>query len=107
MAYKGRIMEELLQGIVDKYPELDIGLRGIGMVWGLDFSAQPGFAAAISREAFANHLVIEQAGAEGQVVKFLPALTIDEETLREGMAIIAQAMATLQTKGEERRRGVA
>jgi diaminobutyrate-2-oxoglutarate transaminase len=107
VAYKGRIMEELLQGIVDKYPDLDIRLRGIGMVWGLDFGANAGFPAAISREAFANNLVIELAGSEDHVLKFLPALTIDEETLREGMAVIDQAIATLQTKGEALRRGVA
>ncbi|PKM45634.1 MAG: diaminobutyrate--2-oxoglutarate transaminase [Gammaproteobacteria bacterium HGW-Gammaproteobacteria-1] len=107
VAYKGRIMEELLRGIVDKYPDLDIKLRGIGMVWGLDFGANTGFPAAISREAFANNLVIELAGSEDHVLKFLPSLTIDEETLREGMAIIDQAIGTLQVKGEALRRGVA
>lgn len=106
VAYKGRIMEELLQGIVDKHPKQKIELRGTGMVWGLDFSAQPGFAGEVSRAAFANNLVIELAGAEDNVVKFLPALTIDEETLREGIAIIEQAIEMLYARGAERRRGV-
>lgn len=106
VAYKGRIMEELLQGVVEKYPALEIELRGTGMVWGLDFAARPGFAAEISREAFGNNLVIELAGAHDNVVKFLPALTIDEETLREGIAIVDQAIANLHERGAERRRGV-
>ncbi len=107
VAYKGRIMEQLLGEIVERYPELEIELRGIGMVWGLDFSAIPGFAAEISREAFNRNLVIELAGAEDNVVKFLPSLTIDEETLREGMAIIDQAITALLARRSDRRRGIA
>ena len=106
VAYKGRIMEQLLGEIVGKHQELEIGLRGRGMVWGLDFGARPGFAGDVSREAFKNGLVIELAGAEDNVVKFLPSLTIDEETLREGMAIIDKVIGELQAQGAERRRGV-
>ena len=93
--YKGQIMEEELGKIVEKYSDqLDIELRGRGMVWGLDFD-RPGFPAEISVEAFANKLVIELAGADDTVVKFLPALIIEEETLREGMAIIDKAIGDL------------
>jgi diaminobutyrate-2-oxoglutarate transaminase len=49
--YKGAIMEEELGKIVEKYAELDIELRGRGMVWGLDF-ARSGFPAEVSRAAF-------------------------------------------------------
>ena len=49
--------------------------------------------------------IIELAGGEDQVVKFLPALTIDEETLREGLAIIDKAIADLLRKKEELRTG--
>ena len=106
VAYKGRILEQLLQEIVDKYPELEIRLRGLGMAWGLDFRSRPGFAADVSREAFNKQLVIELAGAEDNVVKFLPSLTIDEETLREGIAIIDEVIGMLHERGSERRRGV-
>ncbi len=92
--YKGGIMEEELRKIVDKYPELDIDLRGRGMVWGLDIP-RPGFAGEVSKQAFAEKLIIELAGACDNVVKFLPALTIDEETLREGLTIIDKVMGDL------------
>jgi len=92
--YKGKIMEEELGKIVEKYSELEIELRGRGMVWGLDFE-RTGFAGDISSEAFANNLVIELAGADDNVVKFLPPLIIDEETLREGIAIIDQVIGDL------------
>lgn len=92
--YKGKIMEEELGKIVEKYAELEIELRGRGMVWGLDFE-RAGFASDVSKEAFANKLVIELAGANDNVVKFLPPLTIDEETLREGIAIIDRIIGEL------------
>jgi len=92
--YKGKIMEEELSKIVAKYPQLEIDLRGRGMVWGLDIP-RSGFAGEVSRGAFQKNLVIELAGADDNVVKFLPALTIEEETLREGMAIIDQVIGEL------------
>lgn len=86
--YKGKIMQEELGKIVDKYSDrLDIELRGRGMVWGLDFERN-GLPSEISRVAFDNKLVIELAGADDNVVKFLPALVIEEETLRKGIGII-------------------
>ena len=103
--YKGQIMEEELKKIVDKYPQLDIELRGIGMVWGLDIP-RPGFAGEVSKEAFANHLIIELAGADDDVVKFLPALTIDEETLREGMTLIDKAIGDVLQRSDDARKGI-
>ena len=49
-------------------------------------------AAVISRKAFEKGLVIELAGAEDNVVKFLPSLTMDEAVLREGLDIIEAAI---------------
>jgi diaminobutyrate-2-oxoglutarate transaminase len=93
--YKGQIMQEELGKIVEKYKDrLDIELRGRGMVWGLDFE-RSGFAGQVSRAAFDNNLIIELAGADDNVVKFLPALIIEEETLREGIAIIDKVIGEL------------
>ena len=93
--YKGAIMEEELGKIVDKYADvLEIELRGRGMVWGLDFKRN-GFPAEVSRAAFDNNLVIELAGADDNVVKFLPALVIEEDTLRKGIGIIDKAIGDL------------
>jgi diaminobutyrate-2-oxoglutarate transaminase len=99
--YKGKIMEEELGKIVDKYTDdLDIELRGRGMVWGLDF-AREGFASEISAAAFQNNLIIELAGADDNVVKFLPALVIEEDTLREGIGIIDHVIGELLTQHKQ------
>jgi diaminobutyrate-2-oxoglutarate transaminase len=102
--YKGKIMEEELSKIAEKYPQLDIELRGRGMVWGLDIP-RGGFAGEVSKEAFDNKLIIELAGADDDVVKFLPALTIEEETLREGMAIIDKAIGAVLERSDLARKG--
>lgn len=98
--YKGNIMEEELTRIIEKYADLEIELRGRGMVWGLDFE-RSGFAGEISKECFENGLIIELAGADDSVVKFLPALTIEEETLREGMGIIDKAIGDLLERKQQ------
>lgn len=102
--YKGKIMEEELTKIAEKYPQLDIELRGRGMVWGLDIP-RSGFAGEVSKEAFDNKLIIELAGADDDVVKFLPALTIEEETLREGMALIDKAIGAVLDRSDVARKG--
>lgn len=94
IVYKGKIIEEALQGIVNKYPDLEIKLRGRGMVWGLDFGPT-GFAGEVSKAAFENYLLIELAGSEDNVLKFLPPLVIAEETLWEGLAIIDRVIGEL------------
>jgi diaminobutyrate-2-oxoglutarate transaminase len=103
--YKGQIMEEELGKIVDKHSkQLDIELRGRGMVWGLDID-RPGFSSEISAEAFANNLVIELAGADDNVVKFLPSLVIEEETLRQGLAIIDKVIGDLLAQKQAAKTG--
>ena len=98
---KGALMQQLLQEIADHYPGLDLQIRGRGMAWGLEFP-QPDMAGDISRIAFDNRLLVETCGSESQVVKFLPPLIIDEETLRAGMQIIDRSIAELLEEKRER-----
>ncbi len=97
--YKGDILRDELNRIIAKFPEFDASLRGTGMVWGIDFPQQ-GVASQISAEAFNRGLVIELAGTQDQVLKFLPALTIEEEILREGLQIVEDSIqAVLDGRG--------
>ena len=104
--YKGGIIEVALTAIAARYPELDARVRGLGMIQGLDIPSR-GFAKEISREAFNRGLVIELAGAEDNVVKFLPALTIEEELLQEGLEIIDASVAAVLGRRGDRMRGAA
>lgn len=62
-------------------------LRGIGMVWGIEFEKleKKGLAGRITEIAFDNDLIIECAGRCDSVVKIMPALVIEEELLLEGL----------------------
>lgn len=91
--YKGQIIKEALEDMAASFPELEPKVRGVGMVWGLEMST--GVASEASQEAFSRGLVLETAGAQDQVLKFLPSLLIEEDILREGLDIVKQSLATL------------
>lgn len=98
--HKGETMGAELRRIAKKYPELQPQVRGVGMMWGLELP-QPGVARDASQEAFGRGLVIETAGADDQVLKFLPSLLIEEDLLTEGLEIVDQALAALLGKRQQ------
>ena len=50
---------------------------------------------AVARECFRRGLVIERSGRNDCVLKLMPALTITEEELAEGLEIIRESMKTI------------
>ncbi len=89
---KGELVRSRLAAIAEQHPgELDV--RGRGMFFGLASLGDPSFGAKVSQEAFHHGVIIETAGARDEVVKFLPALTIDDETLLRGLDIVEAAVA--------------
>lgn len=71
-----------------------LAVRGIGMIWGIEFGAiDARLSKVASMRCFENGLVIERAGREDSVLKPMPALTIPEEDLKRGLAIIKEAVA--------------
>jgi diaminobutyrate-2-oxoglutarate transaminase len=98
--YKGAVIEKELLGIAKTYPELNAEIRGRGMIWGLEIQER-GLCSQISETCFENGLVIELAGADDQVIKFLPPLIIDEETLLKGIGIVEQSIKTILQKKKE------
>ena len=66
-------------------------IRGLGMIWGTEFK-DPALTTAICSQAFEDGLVIETAGAESDVIKFLGPLVITEELINEGFDILEGAI---------------
>lgn len=69
-------------------------LRGIGMIWGVEFENIPivGLADRVIEQCFSHGLIIEGAGRKNSVVKLMPPLVISEEDLLAGMQIIKQSV---------------
>lgn len=82
--YKEKIVKSHLEQLAADLPELKLKVRGRGLVWGVEVP-KPGFAGEISMAAFHKNLLVETCGTNGQVVKFLPPLVIEEELLKEGL----------------------
>jgi diaminobutyrate-2-oxoglutarate transaminase len=72
-----------------------ITVRGIGLMWGVDFGAidaTGALAKRISQRCFADKLIIERVGRNDTVLKLLPSLTITGEQLDDGLMRIASAV---------------
>lgn len=104
VAKKSALFEDGLRDILKKFDGLNAELRGVGMVWGIEFS-DSSIAGEISEEAFKRGLVIETAGANSQVIKFLAALTISEELIAEGLAIIEESLTAVVERRQQLRDG--
>lgn len=89
---KGTIARDALLDIADKHEDLDLEVRGRGMIWGLVSDTHPKLASAISAAAFKHDMIIETSGAQDQVLKLLPPLVIEEEQLKRGLEIIATSI---------------
>ncbi len=64
---------------------------GRGFMRGL-LLPNPGMANEVSAEAFRRGLLVETCGVNSQVVKLLPALTIEQQTLRDGLDVLKSAL---------------
>ena len=80
------IIEEALKEFRDIYD-----VRGIGFIWGIDVHNEQK-ASAIVKKCFEKGLILERAGRENSVVKIMPALTIEEDLLKEGLKIVKEAI---------------
>ena len=97
IAAKSALLREELERIAADHPEQGFVVRGRGLMYGLACDGDRTLAGRISKAAFGRGLVIETSGAFDEVLKFLPALTIDEDELRRGLAIVRESLDAVLT----------
>lgn len=92
---KGEIIKEYLSEIKEINENFDV--RGIGFMWGVDCNkVKPdAVSRAIVKECFDNGLIVERAGRNNDVVKLMPCLLADDETLKKGLKIFVNAVKTV------------
>jgi len=102
---KGVIMRSWLEHIVADYPSGEFEVRGRGMIQGLA-STDAQLADRVAKRCFENGLIIETSGAD-DVLKLMPALTIDEKLLCQGLDIIegcvADVLGVPRVRGKDRK----
>ena len=107
---KAKLVEERMQNLALRFSAHIREIRGLGMIWGTEFK-DPSITSAICSQAFEDGLVIETAGAESDVIKFLGPLVITEELINEGFDILENAIVkvlkTYTPKGAKVTKGAA
>ena len=94
IAENSKTIVSRLQKISDKLANTPVSIRGKGMVWGIDTGDTP-WASDVCKKAFENGLMIETSGANDQVIKLLPPLTISNEELCIGLDILERSIETV------------
>ncbi|MEE1056061.1 MAG: aspartate aminotransferase family protein [Acutalibacteraceae bacterium] len=100
---KSKVSGEIIKEYCEKeILSLDsrLKLRGIGMIWGIEFDDIPveGLSEKVTEKAFEKGLIIECAGRKNSVVKIMPPLVIEKEVLLEGLAKLKSAIKDCLTK---------
>lgn len=90
IAHRTEIVASRLAAIVERHPGA-FTTRGRGMLQGL-VGTDREIARSISRESFSRGLIVETSGAHDEVLKLMPALVGDDETLLRGLDIIDAAV---------------
>lgn len=88
---KETIVREFLDNEIKPMLEDKQEIRGIGLIWGIEFNDGK-LARAVLDKCFENKLLVELAGRGDSVLKIMPSLVIDEESLLDGLNIVKESM---------------
>jgi diaminobutyrate-2-oxoglutarate transaminase len=88
---KATLVEKRMRSLALRFAEQIREIRGLGMIWGAEFK-DPKITSAICAQSFEDGLIIETAGASGDVIKFLGSLIITEDLINEGFDILENAI---------------
>ncbi|GAA1742127.1 4-aminobutyrate--2-oxoglutarate transaminase [Microbacterium paludicola] len=76
-------------------------VRGLGAMMAVEFvdptTKEPdaALAAAVAKAAIAEGVIVLTCGTYGNVIRFLPPLSIGDELLNEGLDVVAEALASV------------
>jgi len=99
---KSVLMRDFLAQIVDSYPTLALLVKGRGLMQGIE-CINGDVAQSICRESFERGLIIETAGNQSQVIKCFCPLTISEDDLLKGLAILQISFESMLSKNNTKK----
>lgn len=94
---KEKLVKEYLESNIRPLLDNDMDIRGIGLIWGIDFKDGK-LSRAVLDECFKQGLIIELAGRGDSVLKIMPSLVIPDQTLYDGLEIIKDSTAKVRQR---------
>jgi diaminobutyrate-2-oxoglutarate transaminase len=91
---KGERIGSAFRDIVEAYPEAHLVAKGRGLARGLEFPSGE-LAGKVCAAAFERGLLMETSGPDSEVMKLLPPLTLSDDELAEGLAIIDESVKSV------------
>ena len=93
---RGRVVEQALEDLAadvrTQRPDLEVDVRGKGLVWGLALP-EGDLATKAARAAFDRGVLVETSGPEQDVVKLMPPLTVSvDDELIPGLEVITDSI---------------
>jgi len=92
-----RWAHEILSSVNDQHTSI----RGIGLIYGIEFKG-PDSCAQTIKLCFKKGLVIENCGSYGQVLKLMPAISLELPLLVRGLKIIENALTDVSSGMEKK-----
>jgi len=93
----GEILQDRLTGIQQRDPRVG-DVRGRGAMVAVELvdpatgAPDAALTAAVARACIAAGVIVLTCGTDGNVIRFLPPLTIEEELLHEGLDVVAASL---------------
>lgn len=97
----GGRLRQRLESLRDDVPEI-IDVRGPGLMNAVEFNdvttgaPSAAFANAVRAEALERGLILLTCGVFGNVIRFLPPITIEDETFGEGLDVLEASIRAVQ-----------
>ena len=89
--HKAQILSDGLERIAERF---GFTVKGRGLMQGISFASRD-ISKAVSSICYKRGLILETCGPEGEVLKLLPPLTIEEDELLRGLQIIEESLNDL------------
>ena len=94
---KEQIVKDYLEKEIKPLLDENETYRGIGLIWGICFKDGK-LSRAVLDKCFEKGLIIELAGRGDSVLKILPSLLIENETLLKGLNIIKESIIEVKNQ---------
>lgn len=91
---KGERVEKVFTELAAASQAVELTPKGRGLARGLSFS-QPELASKTCAAAFERGLLMETSGPSDEVMKVMPALTITDDELTEGLEIVKESVRAI------------